>query len=93
MSWTQGYPGELHEREHHSARRKATSAVGTPVTRRPRHSPGRAVFPHPGRGRPDEPGRAARGIADHELCFVLDGQQRLTTTLLFFVKIRFNRSV
>jgi very-short-patch-repair endonuclease len=24
-----------------------TSAVGTPVTRSPRHSPGRAVFPHP----------------------------------------------
>jgi len=24
-----------------------TSAVGTPVTRRPPHSPGRAVFPHP----------------------------------------------
>jgi len=23
------------------------SAVGTPVTRRPPHSPGRAVFPHP----------------------------------------------
>ncbi len=22
-------------------------AVGTPVTRRPRHGPGRAVFPHP----------------------------------------------
>ncbi len=27
--------------------RRITSAVGTPVTRRPPHFPGRAVFPHP----------------------------------------------
>jgi hypothetical protein len=31
----------------HTSQVQAGSAVGTPVTRRPPHGPGRAVFPHP----------------------------------------------
>jgi hypothetical protein len=37
----------VYERNSSQVKVFRASAVGTPVTRRPRRNPGRAVFPHP----------------------------------------------